>query len=420
MSVPSSGLRAGGALVLILSLGQPAAAQTPPLNAEGYVQIVLRAHPSAAQSAGLVLAAEAEKKAVRRFSDPVFEYSRGRATARGASGAEFTETSYSVSQTLPWPGTFNAGSRAGDRAADGLRAGAEALRWELAAQARQAFARLVAGRALLDIARAAEGDARSLRDLVAQRADLGESREADRIKATVEWLRQQRQLVAAEREAEAAVAILRALAVEPLPDPLSIEPRIHGPLPALDRAALAATIVEHSPRLRAAQAEAERRQALLDTARSARIPDLALRVFKDKELDKEAKGIALGVTVPLWNRNVGEVARADAARQVSAAEAARTRIDLLGELQGRLKELQVAADQAALLDAQILPAARRSVGLVRFSFEEGEGSLLDLLDAQRTFRDTQREAADAHLALSLALAELQRMAGPDFDPWSSR
>ena len=55
--------------------------------------------------------------------------------------------------------------------------------------------------------------------------------------------------------------------------------------------------------------------------------------------------------------------------------------------------------------------------LVRLSFEEGETSLLDLLDAQRTFRDTQREAAEAHLALSMALGEVQRLAGPDFNPW---
>jgi outer membrane protein TolC len=57
------------------------------------------------------------------------------------------------------------------------------------------------------------------------------------------------------------------------------------------------------------------------------------------------------------------------------------------------------------------------MGLVRLSFEEGETSLLDLLDAQRTLRDTQREAVEAHLALSLAVGEVQKLAGPDFDPW---
>jgi cobalt-zinc-cadmium efflux system outer membrane protein len=120
--------------------------------------------------------------------------------------------------------------------------------------------------------------------------------------------------------------------------------------------------------------------------------------------------------VPLWNASRGEISRADAASRISSGEAERVRIGLVTELQGRLKELRVAGDQASLLDRELLPAARRSEGLVRLSFEEGETSLLDLLDAQRTLRDTQREAAEAHLALSLALGEVQKLAGPDFNP----
>jgi cobalt-zinc-cadmium efflux system outer membrane protein len=408
--------RVGGTLVVTLAMNPPAVAQEG-LVADRYVEIVLRAHPSAAQSTGLELAAAAERKAARLIPDPVFEYSRDRGTPTGAPGSRATEAAYSVSQTIPWPGRFSAGIRAGDRAADTLRAGAEGLRWELAALARQAFARLTAARALRDVARGAEADARSLRDLVSRRAELGESREADRIKATVEWLRQQRNLAAAEREAEASEAIVRALAVQPLPAPLSIRPVVHEALPQLDREALAAQIVERSPRLRAARAEAERQQALLSATQRARIPDLDVTVFKDRELDKEATGFAIGVKVPLWNGNRGEIARAQAASRVSSAEAARVRIELVTELQGRLKELQIAGDQASLLDREILPAAHQSVGLVRLSFEEGETSLLDLLDAQRTFRDTQREAAEAHLALSLALGEVQKLAGPDFNPW---
>lgn len=416
MSVSIPWLRAGGALVVFLAVASRAGAQDG-LNVDRYVEIVLRAHPSAAQAAGFEMAAAAERKAPRLFPDPVFEYARDRAKLTEAPGIRATETGYSISQSVPWPGTFRAGIRAGNSAAEALRAGAEGTRWELAVQARQVFARLVAARALLEVAREAEDDARSLRDLVTRRAELGESRESDRIKATVEWLRQQRNLAAAEREAKATEAIVRAVAVEPLPRPLVIKHVAHGPLPLLDSEALLAQLVDRSPRLREARAEAERRQALLSVARRSRIPDLGVTVFRQTEADKEATGFALGVKVPLWNANRGEIARAEAASRISVAEAGRVRIELVTELQARLKELQVAADQAHLLDREILPAAQRSVALVRLTFEEGETSLLDLLDAQRTFRDTQREAAGTRLALFLALGEVQRLAGPDFNPW---
>ena len=387
------------------------------LDVGRYVEIVKRSHPAAAERAGLEQAAEAESRAARVLPDPVFDFSWDRAHPTDQPGAKGDETGYALSQTLPWPGTRRANVAAGDRAADALRAGAEGVAWEIEARARLAFARLEVARGLRDVARGAEEDARSLRDLVARRAELGESRESDRIKVSVEWLRQQRQLAAVSREAQVAEAILRALAVEPLPEPLLLSATKHPPLPPLDPAALAARLAEANPRLRAARAEAARRAALSSVARRARIPDLDVSVFRQRELDKDANGFSVGIKLPLWNANRGEIARAEADERVAAAAAAREVIDVLTELEARLTDLVVAADQTALLEREILPQAKRSLDLARLLYEEGETSLLDLLDAQRTFREAQRERLASHLALAFAAADVQRLAGPDFDPW---
>lgn len=408
-------------VVLSALLADPLAGEDQEaLDMERYVAMVLRSHPASAQSAGLETAAAAERKAARLFPDPVFAYSHDHATTSDVGGVSTAEHGYSVSQSIPWPGTFAAGVRAGDRASDVLRADAAALRWDLASEAKKAFARLVAARALFDVARAAEEDARALRDLVSRRVDLGESREADRIKATVEWLRQQRSLAAAERQAESAEMVVRALAVEALPRPLSVTPAALPPMPPLDRDAAVAETVARNPRLAAARAESARRGAVLSVARRGRMPDLDAAFFRNEELDKRATGFSLGLKIPLWNANRGEIARAEASAAIAGAEADRARIDLVTDLEGRLKDLRIAAAQAALLNGDLLPAATQSVGLARFSFEEGETSLLDLLDAQRTYRDTEREAAEARLAVSLALADVQALAGPGFDPWRPR
>lgn len=390
------------------------------LHVDAYVEIVKRAHPAGAQRAGLLDAAQAEMKVVRQIPDPVLQYSHGRATAVDRPRASGSEHGYSLSQTIPWPGSLKAAIGAGDAAADGLRADAEAVSWETEARAREAFVQLQAARDLLTIARDAEADARSLRDLVSRRAELGESRESDRIKAVVEWLRQQRALSAAQRGSDAAEAILRGLAVEPLPRPLELVRVTFPPFPPLDAEALAAGLANRNPRLLAARANAARQVALLSFAKRSRLPDLDLTVFRERELDKESDGFALGVRIPLWNANRGEIARAEAASRVADAEAARLRVELLAELQGRLTELQVAADQSALLEDEILPAAGRSLSLVRLSYSEGETSLLDLLDAQRTARGAQLEAVLARLALALALGEVRKLVGPDFNPWRDR
>lgn len=405
-AVLAAGLVAAGPL----ARGQEA------LDVESYVQIVRRAHPSAAERAALEQAAEAERQAARLVPDPLFAFSWDRATPRGQAGLSGDETGFSLSQVLPWPGTRGAAKVAADRSAEALRAGADGLAWDVESRARLAFARLEVLRDLAAVARDAEKDARSLRDLVARRADLGEARESDRIKSEVEWLRQRRDLAAAERHASLAEAVLRALAVEPLPRLLELRPSAPPSFAALDPGALGARLVAAHPGLRAARAEALRQESLASVARRGRVPDLDVTLFRERELDKEAIGFSVGVRVPLWNANRAEIARAEASHHAAAAASERQRIDLTTELESRLAELELARDQAGLLAHDVLPRAERSLSLSRLLYEEGETSLLDLLDAQRTLRETQREAAAARLGLAIALGEVRRLVGPDFDP----
>jgi len=387
------------------------------LGVDAYVETVLRSHPGARQAAALEEAAAAERRAVRRLPDPSLEYSRGRARPAGGAASRASESGFSISQTIPWPGTFSANVRAGDRAADALRAEGVGARWELEIEARSAFARLLHARDASEIGRAAEADALALRDLTTRRAELGEARETDRIKSEVEWLRQRSVRRAADREAGAAEEVLRTLAVEPLPRPLVLRAEPARPMPAPDAAVLRDRLGRANPRLLAARAASERESALLSVARRGRIPDLEVAWFREEELDKEATGFMVGVRVPLWDANRGAIARAEAASTFAAAGAERVFLDLTAALERARQELEGAVARAATLDREILPAATRGLDLARFSYREGETSLLDLLDAQRTFRETQREAAASRLALALALAEVQRLVGPDYDPW---
>lgn len=400
-------------VVLAVSLAYvaPETAAQAALGEESYVQVVLRAHPAARQSLALEAAAAAESKSARLFPDPVLAFSW--ADARPQGGASASEKGWSVSQSMPWPGTFSAGKRAADRQAAVLRNEGAATRWELEIAARAAFARLLHARAALEIAITAEAEALTLKDLTARRADLGESRELDRIKTEVEWLREQRTRRALEREAQAVEAILRKLAVEPLPHPLILAGGLPEPLPNTDGDELRARL-RANPSLLAAQAAAARDGALASVARRGRMPDLDVTWFRDQELDKTTSGFQVGVRVPLWNANRGAIARAEAAAGLASAGAQRTLLDLESSLEKARQELDVASRQAEIVSARILPAATRSLELARVSYEEGETSLLDLLDAQRTFRETQREAAATRLALAFALADVRRLVGPDF------
>lgn len=403
--------------ILVLGVSPRLHADDAPLNIDRYVEIVLRSHPASAGIKAIENAAAAERKAARLIPDPVLDVSRARGRLTEGDQMRGTENAFSITQSIPWPASYAAEIRAADRGAEAWRAGGVEARWELILEARRAFDGLLYARALVDIARSVEADARSLKDLTDRRAELGESREAERIKATVEWLRRQRDLQAAERGAEAAESILRALAVEPLALTLVLIGELPRPLAPVDPEVLRERLIAENPRMRAAQAQAAQQQAHLSAARRARIGDIDVAFYRAEELDKISNGFTIGLTIPLWNANRGEVARAAAAAALAEAGAGHARIDLLAELEARARDLHVASGQVEIIERDLLPAATRSAEIVRLSYEEGETSLLDLLDAQRTFRETQREAVEARFAMALALADLQKLVGPDFDPW---
>src|SRR5262245_39149853 len=313
------------------SVAAPAQA---PLTAEAYVAIVMRSHPAGREAEALRQAAEAEKTAGRVWPDPSVQYTWGDGELTEPPRTDGGEHAWSVTQTFPWPGSYSAGIKVADHLAEALGAEANASRWRLEIDARAAFERLVSARALVEVARAAESDAAALRDLVVRRTELGETRESDRIKATVEWLRQQRDRAALERQAEAAEGALRALAVESLPRPLALQPATPpGPIAPLDDDAIRTRLREVNPRCVVARAEVARRESVLARAKQARAPDLDVTYFREEELDKESSGIAAGIRVPLWNANRGEVARALADLGRARASAARTATDLEAEMQ---------------------------------------------------------------------------------------
>lgn len=401
-------------LLVVAFAGARALRADEPLRMEAFVEIVLQAHPAAQAARAFDEAAAAESRVARLFPDPTLELSLGQGRSVTDSSVRATETGITLSQVIPWfPARANA-IDAADHAADARRAEGTATRWRLRIDARLAFYRVLQARALVDVARATEVDARSLLDLVSRRASLGETREVDRIKARVEWLKQQRELYRAQREADAAEVALRTLAVSPLPRPLVLHGELPGPADATSTLEAATPArLERSPEMTRARAEAARADSLLSNARRSRFPDLGLSLFSLKELDREAYGASFGIVLPLWNGRRGDIARASAESMLRSAETDRIRLALLTEVETRRRDVDTAAAETVTLMDELLPAAAESLRLARLLFEEGETSLLDLLDAQRTARDARREEIRARFELAVALSELQRLLGPE-------
>ncbi len=169
--------------------------------------------------------------------------------------------------------------------------------------------------------------------------------------------------------------------------------------------------------VRAAEAEIEAAVAALSLQRRLRIPDVTLSGGYKHQADGY-QGAVLGVSVPLplWDRNRGGIAEAEA--NLNAAHARR-------ELALRSAEAEIrrAWDTRRSLEARmrliretLLPESAGLLETARIAYAEGEMSLIELLDAADAYRGMS-EAVTALLADYLTAGyALERATGRLLDP----
>jgi cobalt-zinc-cadmium efflux system outer membrane protein len=111
-------------------------------------------------------------------------------------------------------------------------------------------------------------------------------------------------------------------------------------------------------------------------------------------------GVGMSIDLPIHDKNQGNIAHAEvAARQAVEVEVA-TRYGVLTDVTNAYAALQTSAKVVDLFQSGYLDQSKQSLDISNFVFQRGAGSLLDLLDAERTDRATQlayRQALAAYL-----------------------
>ncbi|MGE0393564.1 MAG: TolC family protein [Vicinamibacterales bacterium] len=130
-------------------------------------------------------------------------------------------------------------------------------------------------------------------------------------------------------------------------------------------------------------------------------------------------GVVFGVTVPLplFNRNQGGVARADAERRAADARSAATTMSVRLDVQRALNAVETNRARVEYIEREYLTNAQESRDIVLASYRLGVADLIDFLDAQRAYRDTQRTYNRALFDQRISLFDLAAAVGlPDGQP----
>jgi outer membrane protein, heavy metal efflux system len=117
------------------------------------------------------------------------------------------------------------------------------------------------------------------------------------------------------------------------------------------------------------------------------------------------------IPLPIFNRNQGEVARTYFALTQSQFLEKAAEQQVLTDVRNAYEALRNSAEVVELYNKGYLQQAQQSLDITQFSYQHGAASLLDFLDAERSYRATELSYRQALATYMSALEQLRQAVG---------
>ncbi|MEO3713751.1 TolC family protein [Roseateles flavus] len=174
-------------------------------------------------------------------------------------------------------------------------------------------------------------------------------------------------------------------------------------------------LLTNAPAIRIARMEIARRQALTDTERARRVPDLTVTLGAKRaaELGRTQAVVGFSIPLPVLDTNQGNLLEAlrreEQAREVLNA----TSVRVQAEVSQSIERLRLTREQVKLLRSDVLPLAQTTYDAAVKGYELGKFAFIDVLDAQRTLFQLRQQVLRGTAEAYRAAAELDRLLGRD-------
>ena len=183
-------------------------------------------------------------------------------------------------------------------------------------------------------------------------------------------------------------------------------------LPASDLRSLVDIAVRSRPDLRAGELEITRLETEATLNKRLALPNPQIGTFfGHEENTQHPSGVALGFSVPLFNRRQAEAAIIEARRRQADYKLRARSLDVEREVRDAYNAYLTARRTVAIYHDQILAPARESFDLLEKAFLAGKIDLLSLSVAERQAYDARAAYLDAWFNLHAAEVALQLATG---------
>ncbi len=370
---------------------QTSATAKQPITVSDAVSIFLRQNFQVIAARFDIDTAEAEKLTARLRPNP--EVSVGfQGLPLNLTGNPITEQqySYSISQAFELGGKRDKRITVANANAEVARAQFEIVLWQLTNDLKRKFYAVILDKSLLDLATQNEATFEEVVKHTSELVQAGEVSGLDLTRLEVEKLKFDTDLANAQRDHEVA---LRDLRVTLGGDYRTMEIAAVGTLdpeaydfsyPELRDKALAAR-----PDLKAAKLSEQAADESIRLQDAQRIPDLNLAAgINQVPGGTSTYTYGVGITLPVHDRNQGERAKARIEKEKAQNQEHLVTNQIVSDVDKALVAFEIQKHRVDLYSTGVITKVKNIQDLTEYSLKAGESSILDLLDAIRTRRET--------------------------------
>jgi cobalt-zinc-cadmium efflux system outer membrane protein len=248
------------------------------------------------------------------------------------------------------------------------------------------------------------------------RAERGDISGLDLIRIEVERFAFERDSADARQALDAAkIALRMAIGQERVAEQFDVSGELVFPEISKSKSELYRMALDARPDLRAAEASREKARADVNLAKANAWWDVTPQIEYQRIGPDNTIGFGFSLPLKLFDRNQGEITRtqADAKRAAASREAVLAQV--LAEVDTAFVTVTTERGKVVLLRDTYLPKIRQARETIEFAYRRGGATLLDYLDAQRTYREKSHEYLRSLGSYSTAVYTLESAVGGDLE-----
>jgi outer membrane protein, heavy metal efflux system len=367
---------------------QTSAPEQKTITLEELQQMALQNNPTFRQSAANIQAAEGRKKQSGLYPDPTVGYQGEQIRGGSFHGGE---QGFFVQQDIVLGGKLGLNRKVFDQELKQAEAEAEEQKLRVVTNVRMSYIQGLAAQQTLELRHNLSKLADDAVETSHQLANVGQADAPDVLESEVEAQQAQLAVTMAEQNQQRVWKALAAVVGNPRLPLMKLEGKLED-TPPVNADELVEKIVNESPAVRIAELGVKRAEAALARAKREPIPDLQLRagMQQNGELLSDGRSVGLqgfadmGVRIPIFDRNQGNIATAKADAERARREAERVKLVLRERAASVVQNYtfsQIAVDR---YKNQMIPRAQKAYEMYTKKYREMAAAYPQVLIAQRT------------------------------------